>query len=388
VKKFSIIGYLFAVVGLFFYSFTQIDLGLTLSRVSIWQAAERFFKDIGYFQRPLSAYIFIGIVLLLFAFYLLILQLVRNRKISKKEIWVLIIAITTILTFSYNAFSYDLFNYIFDAKIVTYYHQNPYMHKALDYLSDPMLSFMHWTHRLYPYGPVWIGLTVPLSFLGLQLFLPTFFLFKAFTSVCFLGTTFFIGKILQKFSSKDELFGITFFALNPLVIIEALVSAHNDIAMMLFVLWAIYLLMNIKYVRSLLLFVLSIGVKFATAFLIPIYGLIIFLQKRKKTINWKILFLWMTLLMIIPVILASYRTNFQPWYLLNVFPFAALVSRNYYIFIPSIILSLFGVLEYLPFLYLGNWNDPIPVILFWMIVTSLVLSLFFTLVWSLRKVVR
>jgi hypothetical protein len=388
VKKFSIIGYLFAVVGLFFYSFTQIDLGLTLSRVSIWQTAERFFKDIGYFQRPLSAYIFIGIVLLLFTFYLLILQLVRNKKISKKGIWVLIITITAILTFSYNAFSYDLFNYIFDAKIVTYYHQNPYMHKALDYLSDPMLSFMHWTHRLYPYGPVWIGLTVPLSLLGLQLFLPTFFLFKAFTSVCFLGTTFFIGKILQKFSSKDELFGITFFALNPLVIIEALVSAHNDMAMMLFALWAIYLLMNIKYVRSLLLFVLSIGVKFATAFLIPIYGLIIFLQKRKKTINWKILFLWMTLLMIIPVILASYRTNFQPWYLLNVFPFAALVSRNYYIFIPSIILSLFGVLEYLPFLYLGNWNDPIPAILFWMIVISLVLSLLFTLVWSLRKVVR
>lgn len=387
-KKFSIIGYLFAVVGLFFYSFTQIDLGLTLSRVSIWQTAERFFKDIGYFQRPLSAYIFIGIVLLLFTFYLLILQLVRNKKISKKGIWVLIITITAILTFSYNAFSYDLFNYIFDAKIVTYYHQNPYMHKALDYLSDPMLSFMHWTHRLYPYGPVWIGLTVPLSLLGLQLFLPTFFLFKAFTSVCFLGTTFFIGKILQKFSSKDELFGITFFALNPLVIIEALVSAHNDMAMMLFALWAIYLLMNIKYVRSLLLFVLSIGVKFATAFLIPIYGLIIFLQKRKKTINWKILFLWMTLLMIIPVILASYRTNFQPWYLLNVFPFAALVSRNYYIFIPSIILSLFGVLEYLPFLYLGNWNDPIPAILFWMIVISLVLSLLFTLVWSLRKVVR
>jgi len=96
----------------------------------------------------------------------------------------------------------------------------------------------------------------------------------------------------------------------------------------------------------------------------------------------------MTLLMIIPVILASYRTNFQPWYLLNVFPFAALVSRNYYIFIPSIILSLFGVLEYLPFLYLGNWNDPIPAILFWMIVISLVLSLLFTLVWSLRKVVR
>ena len=77
-------GYLISVVGLFFYSFMQIDLGLTLSQVSVWQTAEKFFKNIGYFQRPLSSFIFIIIVLLLFAFYLLILNAVRKKEISKK----------------------------------------------------------------------------------------------------------------------------------------------------------------------------------------------------------------------------------------------------------------------------------------------------------------
>src|SRR3990167_8554688 len=228
-------GYLLSAIGLFFYSFTQIDLGLTLSRVSVWQTAEKFFKSIGYFNRPMSALIFIIITLLLFTFYLLILNNIRKKEISRKTIWSLIIATTVILTFSYNAFSYDLFNYIFDAKIVTYYNQNPYLHKALDFPGDPMLSFMHWTHRLFPYGPTWLGLTVPLSFIGMHFFLPTFFLFKMLISMSFLGTVFFIGKILRKVYPDNEVFSVAFFALNPLIIIESLVSSHNDIVMMFIV---------------------------------------------------------------------------------------------------------------------------------------------------------
>jgi len=386
--KFLQLGYLVSAVCLFLYSFTQVDLSLTLSQWSVWQVIQKYFQHIGYFQRPLSSLLFIGIILALFVFYLLILSSVYRKKISRKIIWFLIISTTVILTFSYNAFSYDLFNYVFDAKIVTFYHQNPYLHKALDYASDPMLSFMHWTHRLYPYGPTWLGLTIPLSFVGLQFFLPTFFLFKILISMSFLGTVFFIGKILQKFSLKDELFGITFFALNPLVVMESLVSAHNDIVMISLMVWALYLLMSMKYIRSIILFILSIGVKFATAFVLPIYILIIFLQKRKKAVNWQVLFTATAAVMIIPVILASYRTNFQPWYLLNILPFAALVSRNCYIFIPSITLSVFAAFEYLPFLYLGNWDNPVPSILFWMTTSAIVLSLFITIAWSFKKVVK
>jgi hypothetical protein len=387
-KKISTVGYLLTVVGLFLYSFTQVDLSLTLSRWSIWQVIQKYFQHIGYFQRPLSSFLFSGIMLLLFFFYLMILRGINKGKILRKNVWFLIIATTVILTFSYNAFSYDLFNYIFDAKIVTYYHQSPYLQKALDYLSDPMLSFMHWTHRLYPYGPVWLGLTVPLSFIGMQVFLPTFFLFKMLISASFLGTVYYLGKIIQKTSSRDGLFETAFFALNPLVIIESLVSVHNDMAMMFLAVIGIYLLVSQKYIRSIILLVLSIGVKFATAFMLPIYTLVLYLQKKKKTINWQPLFIWTAILMIIPIILASYRTNFQPWYLLNILPFAALSSRRYYVFIPSVIISLFASFEYLPFLYSGNWNNPIPLILFWMTMGSIILSLLITIAWRLKKVVR
>jgi hypothetical protein len=385
--KFIGLGYLIAVIGLFLYSFTQVDLSLTLSRWSIWQAIQKYFQHIGYFQRPLSSGLFTGIVLLLFFFYLMILRAVHKGIISKKTIWFLIISTAVILTFSYNAFSYDLFNYIFDAKIVTFYHQNPYLHKALDYTSDPMLSFMHWTHRLYPYGPVWLGLTVPLSFIGIQIFLPTFFLFKILISLSFLGTAFYVGKILQKFSPKDELFGIAFFALNPLVIIEGLVSAHNDMSMMFFAMAALYLLINIKHVRSIILLILSIGVKFATAFLLPVYAYIAYLQRKKMTINWEFLFIVMTGFMVIPIIVAAYRTTFQPWYLLDILPFAALISKKYYVLIPSVIISLISLFEYLPFLYSGNWNNPIPVTLYWMTTDSVLFSIIIVGIWFLKLAV-
>ena len=146
------IGYLVLVIGLFLYSFTQVDLSLTLSQWSIWQVIQKFFQHIGYFQRPLSTFLYIVIILLLFISYFLFLLLAHKKKVTRKQIWILVIATSIILTFSYNAFSYDLFNYIFDAKIVTFYHQNPYEQKALDYFNDSWTNFMRSTHRVILMG--------------------------------------------------------------------------------------------------------------------------------------------------------------------------------------------------------------------------------------------
>jgi hypothetical protein len=113
-----------------------------------------------------------------------------------------------------------------------------------------------------------------------------------------------------------------------------------------------------------------------------------YLQKKKKSVNWQVLLTAMTTAMIIPIILATYRTNFQPWYLLDILPFAALVSRNYYVLIPSVTISLVAIFEYLPFLYLGNWDKPVPTILFWMTAGSIFASLILTLAWRIKKVIR
>jgi len=368
------ITYLLVIIALFLYSFTQVDLNLTLSQFSLWQIAQKFFQQIGYFNRPLSTSFYILIILLLFGFYFFFLSLASKNKISKKQVWSLTIISTVILSFSYNAFSYDLFNYMFDAKIITYYAQNPYLHKALDFPNDPMLNFMRWTHRTYPYGPAWLVLTAPLSFIGFNFFLPTFFLFKFLSSLSFLGTAYFTAKILKKISPKNELFGLTLFVFNPLIIIEGLVSSHNDLPMIFFAVLSLYFLINKKYIPFLLSLFFSIGIKFATVLLIPFFLYPLF-KKKENQIDWARFLNFLVPLMSIPLILVTLRTNFQPWYLLYIVPFSPFLQNRYYSVIVSTVLPLFALLEYVPFLYKGDWNEPTPNILFWLTMIGFVLSI-------------
>lgn len=377
-KKILLFLYPLSIVLLFLYSLTQIDLNLFLFKFDSWVKFQRFFQNIGYFQRPLSAYIYIFVLILLFVSYIGILYLVRKNKIKEREVWKLILFSAVLLVFSYNAFSYDLFNYIFDAKIITHYGQNPYLHKALDYQGDPMLNFMHWTHRTYPYGPSWLALTVPLSFAGFNFFLPTILMFKSLMSISFVGTVYFINKLLKKVDSKNSLFGTVFFALNPLIIIEGLVSAHLDIVMAFFGVLSLYLLFTNKKALSFLSLIFSGGVKFATGFLLPVFLLGIF---RKDKISFEKLSLLSVALMILTVVISAFRTNYQPWYLLEVLPFAAFVSKRSFILIPSIIFSFASLLIYVPFLYTGNWNPPIPDILNYIIEAGILTSFIMALLW-------
>jgi hypothetical protein len=366
-------SYIAVIVLFFFYSFTQIDLGLTISRVEFFQNIVRLFQHIGYFNRSLSTGIYLVLLILMYLFYLIFLYNVAKKKVTEQFIWKVIIISSVILAFSYNAFSYDLFNYIFDAKIITHYHQNPYLKTALDYPNDPMLSFMHWTHRVFPYAPFWLVLTVPLSFVGLQLFLPTFFLFKFLMLGSFLGSLYFAEKILKKLTPEKKLFGLTFLGLNPLLLIESLVSAHLDIVMMFFALWSFYLLINKKYIVAWVLFILSIGIKFASGFLLPVFILVPLMHKYKK-LSWEVIFSLALILLSLTVIVASMRTNFQPWYLIVPLTFTGFLAYRYVVFLPTVILSFGAMLTYVPFLSLGNWDKPVPQILSTIYIITCILS--------------
>lgn len=392
VKNFSLnerlllVCYSVIFLGVFLYSFTQIDLSLTFSRITFLRQLVGSFQHIGYFDRPLSASLFSLILVGLTTLYILFLALVTKKKLKKQFVWTVIGIGAVLLTFSYNAFSYDLFNYIFDAKIVTHYHANPYVQKALDYPGDPMLSFMRWTHRVYPYGPVWLGLTIPLSFLGFQFFLPTFFLFKMLITASFIGAVICIGKIFQKMNPEREVFGLVFFGLNPLVLIESLVSAHLDIVMLFFSLLGFYLLLQRKFIASYLFFFFSVGIKFVTGVLLPIFLTMHFLQIKRKRIHWELLFGSSLILMITGVVIETQQSgNFQSWYLLAPLAYAVFLSNRYYIVIPTVIISIFALFRYIPFLYLGNWNSPVPYILSLIMLMSYGFAFVATVVYFIYK---
>jgi hypothetical protein len=345
---------------------------------------QRGFQYIGYFNRPLSSALY-GIILLgLFISYGVFMYSVKKRLMSATLLWKLIVITTAILTISYSAFSYDIFNYIFDAKILTHYHLNPYLFKPLDFPQDPMLSFMHWTHRTFPYGPIWLGITIPFSYLGLNFFLPTFFLFKVLAGISYLGTVYAISRIVRKISPENELLAIAFFAFNPLVLIESLVSGHNDIVMMCLGMFGILFLVTKRYLIGLLFLSLSVGTKYATGFLLPLYGIIVIFERKKVLVKYQQIFPIFIIAMLCAVVAASMRTTFQPWYLLFVIPLASLIAQKYYVIIPTLVLSIAALLNYSPYLYLGNWDQPVPMILNILNISGVLLSAVLVLVYYLN----
>ena len=266
-KKLIIFLWLLSTLSLFFYSFTQVDLNLTLSKVPLISGITKSFQYIGYFQRPLSLYLYIGILLMLFISYFGLIGLVRKKKISERNIWTLLLLTAGVLVFSYPAFSYDIYNYMFDAKTILVYQSSPWQFRPLDFPGDPWLSFMHWTHRPSVYPPFWILLSLPFYLMGLNFFITTLISFKMLMSLSFIGSVWLVGKLSP---AKSKLTNMVLYAFNPLLIIENLVSGHNDIVMMFFALLAVYLFILRKKLSSLVIIVLSVLIKYVTALILPL----------------------------------------------------------------------------------------------------------------------
>lgn len=359
-------SYLVVIACLFLYSFTQVNLGFAFSRSEFLQNILFSFQQVGYFQRNLSTILYILIIISLFLSYLVFLYFSYKGKLKRRYIWGLIILTAIVLNFSYSAFSKDIFNYIFDAKILAIYHQNPYLHSALDFPNDPMLSFLEWIQRKYPYGPIWLGLTAPLAFLGKGILIPTFFLFKTLNSLFYIGTAFFIEKIAKRISPKFALWSLVFFAFNPLIIIESLVSSHNDIAMMFFAICGIYWLFAEKFKLATLFIISSFLIKVPTIALIGPSALFIISRTRKKLGYDNFLKLCLlSLSLALYYFLYHYldvkynMVEMQPWYFIWFIPLISLIRYNKYITLTGLIMSAILLLKYPSYLISGEWASPI-----------------------------
>jgi hypothetical protein len=362
-NKILIVCYGLASLLLFLYSYTQVDLSLTLSRASIWQIIQKWFQSIGYFNRPLSTAIYIGILFIFFVLYELVLSQIRKKKITAHVVWIIIGTITFLTCLSYPAFSYDFFNYLFTAKTVLIYHRNPYTVIPLQFSGvESWLSFMHWTHLPSAYTPLWISLTLIPYILGFGYFLLLLWSLKIVVAAAYVGTTIGIYKILEKVDKTRAILGVAIFALNPLVIIECLVSGHNDIVMMAIAIWSVVFYLNGKRWISWLMLSVSIAMKLMTIFLIPAFV---------KGWNRKIA---------LGCILAGFlavlsQREVLGWYWVWVVPFVALIPEMQSLTIISTGVSLGLLLRYAPFLYLGNWDAPAPIIKTWGTGIPVVLSL-------------
>ncbi|SRR5260221_572441 len=347
-KKFIIISYSLFLILFTLFSYLFVDTNLFYLQPVI----TGFFSN----QRILTTTFYFSFLSIFFVFYMLFFILYKKQQFYWKDLKLLLTITILGLFFSYPAMlSFDIFNYMATAKVAFLYHENPYLIMPIEITKEPLLAFMHAPNKVALYGPLWILLTGIPYFLSLGKFLLFLFEMKALVVTFYIATIFLLQKI------SKNIFPVIFFALNPLVIIETLVNSHNDVVMVFFALLGLYFLLKNKRGAGIIFLVISILIKYATLFLIPVY----WYGGRQKIVAFS------ALSMLVIFLLSPIREEMYPWYFIWVLVFVGLLGDlgqrpivlwTKIIQILSVAFSFGLMLRYIPFMLLGTYFGPTPVL--------------------------
>jgi len=337
-KKIIFLGYFITLTLFALFSYLFIDPNFIYLKP--------FYTGFFILNRQLATLTYTAFIVVFFLFYLSFFRLTLKNLISKKELLLLIVGSGLILLFAYPAIlSFDIFNYIATAKVTFFYHENPYLIMPIQFANDPMLLFTHAANKVALYGPLWILITGVPFLLGFNNFLLTLFNFKLLALLSYLLASFFVYKLSDK-----SLKVLMLFSLNPLMLVETLVSGHNDMLMIAFVLGSFYLIKN--KAGNLLLYVFSVLIKYSTIFLLPVY-----IYAFIKKVDLKKIFLSSAILMLVIFFLSPIREELYPWYAVWFLPFLILYSTKKEVILFIALFPFALLLTYLPFMYFGFYSN-------------------------------
>jgi len=184
----------------------------------------------------------------------------------------LLTAITTTL---------DPYDYIARGRITAVHGGNPYLWTPGQYPTDPFMQYVSWRDKTSAYAPLWETLSALLGRFAGDRLLPQLLAYKLLTLVCYLGSVALVAAILRRTAPERALAGTLLFAWNPLILMEGVGNAHNDMLMLLLLLGALYFLQRalspghpdraLDGVVAILLLGAGVLVKFVPILLLPIF---------------------------------------------------------------------------------------------------------------------
>lgn len=346
--KFLVVWILFCL-----FSFTQQDLNLTLYNFSWWNPIKDWIQYLGFYQRPLTTLIFIILSFSLFIFYFKLL-----KSETFRYWWLLIILLALP---AYPLFSYDIFNYLFNAKMILIYHANPYIQTAIDFSFDPLIRFMRNVHTISPYAYGWTGISLLPGLVWLtQNFTLTFWAMKLFVAIFWLGQLWILKKLVSKLFPKES-WRWQLFAFSPFVLIETLINGHNDVVMMFLALLSYWFYSNSQKFQATIFLIFSASMKYVTILLLPFYFFRHLRGGRMDSSEVKYVDLPTLFSVILLLAMFTRPDQFHSWYLIWAFSFAVL-SKSKWLISFFTALTIGAVLRYAPYLYYGHWDPPVYLI--------------------------
>lgn len=237
--------------------------------------------------RGTNTVFFAGIMSIIFILYILVIKHCNKIFESKKQLIIAICIISVLFALIIPYTSTDVYSYIANGWSDSHYHENPY-YKSVEQISDEyqVKDQMQnkvancWRYETVVYGPLWTlicKILTGISFGNIDVALA---IFKGTNLIVHLINCLLVWKITHKKKF------VLIYGANPAILFEALSNVHNDIFIVLFILFAVYFVTKKK---NLLLSVAFVAMATAIKYLgILILPFIILYYVREKSIPEKI----------------------------------------------------------------------------------------------------
>jgi len=361
------------------WSWAFVNPNLYFTTLPAYVTAQNWLQELLVSQRPLLTIIYVVVIVALFGVYMQLAQQEGRPRKPSQWCWCLWVGVP--LLFAYNALSSDVFNYLFNAKMVAVYHDNPHVSTALDYGDDDWTRFMHNTHTPAPYGYGWTLASLLPYALGAGKFSVAWLAFRLTNVILLAATIWSLAYMSQKWRQRDEQPLLGWVVFSPLLLIEIVANIHNDLWMMLPALWALYLVYPrekrigmSRIIGAGVCLGFSLTIKFATLALVPAWLYLVllnyidvwgFLSSKVTKKAAKICQRWSAFIqeyffdlcavvMLLPL-LTSRSQRFHPWYLSWALVFWPL-TRSRQVQTVLLLLSVSAMLRYVPFLWTGDYS--------------------------------
>ena len=153
---------------------------------------------------------------------------------SVVPILVLTAILATPLMIAPGLFSDDVYLYNMYGRVIAEYGANPIAHAPNAFQQDPHFAWVHWKELAASYGPVWLMLSALLSALAGESVSSVVVVYRIAALVLHLLVAASIWYVLSRRRRREAVAGTLFYAWNPLVLLEVVANAHNDVLVALF----------------------------------------------------------------------------------------------------------------------------------------------------------
>lgn len=181
----------------------------------------------------------------------------------------------------------DVAVYVVNARNWVLYDANPLLVPPGAFPDDPLSQLAgEYVDKTSPYGPVWEVLgRIPVQ-LGILDIGAGIVAMKIISLLAYAGMAYLIGWYGKQQSSGFAVSGVTamaFFALNPLVLLEAVGNGHNDMSMVAFLMLGLILWQRGKWAWATVALSLAALIKLPALIVLPLFGLAVLMDSP----TWK-----------------------------------------------------------------------------------------------------